>query len=77
MFTINNVPVNIPSQIVKPGDIVRPVSFDKLHLRESYTIPNWLNANVSEKYVKIDRLPEGDELKVPVNTQLIVEYYSR
>jgi small subunit ribosomal protein S4 len=77
LFTINNVPVNIPSQIVKPGDIVRPVSFEKLHLRESYTIPNWLNANVSEKYVKIDRLPEGDELKVPVNTQLIVEYYSR
>ncbi|NBO21746.1 30S ribosomal protein S4 [bacterium] len=77
LFSINNVPVNIPSQIVKPGDIVRPVSFEKLHLRESYTIPNWLNANVSEKYVKIDRLPEGDELKVPVNTQLIVEYYSR
>ncbi|NBO35954.1 30S ribosomal protein S4, partial [bacterium] len=66
LFSINNVPVNIPSQIVKPGDIVRPVSFEKLHLRESYTIPNWLNANVSEKYVKIDRLPEGDELKVPV-----------
>ncbi len=77
LFTVNNVPVNIPSQIVKAGDIVRPVSFDKLHLRESYTIPNWLDANVSEKYVKIDRLPEGDELKVPVNTQLIVEYYSR
>jgi len=77
LFSINNAPVNIPSQIVKPGDIVRPVSFEKLHLRESYTIPNWLNANVSEKYVKIDRLPEGDELKVPVNTQLIVEYYSR
>ena len=77
LFTVNNTPVNIPSQIVKAGDIVRPVSFEKLHLRESYTIPNWLNANVSEKYVKIDRLPEGDELKVPVNTQLIVEYYSR
>lgn len=77
LFTINNTPVNIPSQIVKAGDIVRPLSFEKLHLRESYTIPSWLNANVAEKYVKIDRLPEGDELKVPVNTQLIVEYYSR
>ena len=77
LFTVNNVSVNIPSQIIKPGDIVKPVSFEKMHLRESYSPPAWLSANVSEKYVKIDRLPEGDELKVPVNTQLIVEYYSR
>lgn len=77
LFTLNGVSVNIPSIQVKAGDSLKPVSFEKLHLKEGYTIPEWLNANVKEKYVKIDRLPSGDELKEPVNAQLIVESYSR
>ena len=77
LFKLNDVEVNIPSIQVRSGDIVKPISFDKLHLKEGYTIPQWLQANVKEKYVKIDRLPSGDDVKEPVNAQLIVESYSR
>jgi len=77
IFKLNDVSVNIPSIQVKAGDVIKPVAFDKLHLKEGYTIPEWLQANVKEKYVKIDRLPSGDDLKEPVNAQLIVESYSR
>lgn len=77
LVNLNGKSVNIPSILVKPGDIVAPVSFDKLELREGYIIPEWLTPNVKEKYVKIDRLPLGDEVKEPVNAQLIVEFYSR
>jgi small subunit ribosomal protein S4 len=77
IFMLNNNVATIPSMLVRSGDTLTPISFDKLHLKEGYSIPSWLIANVKEKYVKIDRLPSGDELKQPVNTQLIVEYYSR
>jgi len=77
LFKLNGHIANVPSILVKAEDTVTPISFEKLHLKQGYTIPSWLIANVKEKYVKIDRLPSGDELKQPVNTQLIVEYYSR
>jgi small subunit ribosomal protein S4 len=77
VFKLNEVEVNVPSIQVKAGDIVKPIAFDKLHLKEGYTIPKWLEANVKEKYVKIDRLPSGDDVNEPVNAQLIVESYSR
>jgi small subunit ribosomal protein S4 len=77
LFKLNDHIADVPSILVKSGDILTPVSFEKLHLKQGYTIPTWIVANVKEKYVKIDRLPSGDELKQPVNTQLIVEYYSR
>ena len=77
LFTLNGKVVDIPSVLVKAGDIIKPVSFDKIQLREGYTIPAWLEANVKDRYVKIDRLPSGDDVKVPVNPQLIVEFYSR
>jgi small subunit ribosomal protein S4 len=77
VFKLNDTEVNVPSIQVKAGDIVKPIAFDKLHLKEGYTIPKWLEANVTEKYVKIDRLPSGDDVNEPVNAQLIVESYSR
>lgn len=77
LFKLNGHTADIPSILVRAGDTLTPISFEKLHLKQGYTIPSWLNPNVKEKYVKIDRLPAGDELKQPVNTQLIVEYYSR
>jgi len=77
LFKLNGHAADIPSILVRAGDTLTPISFEKLHLKQGYTIPSWLNPNVKEKYVKIDRLPAGDELKQPVNTQLIVEYYSR
>lgn len=77
LINLNGKSVNIPSMMVKAGDVVAPVSFEKLELREGYIIPEWLTPNVKEKYVKIDRLPLGDEVKEPVNAQLIVEFYSR
>jgi small subunit ribosomal protein S4 len=77
LFKVNGQIVNIPSRLVRAGDHVSPVSFEKLELKEGYIIPEWLIPNVKERYVKIDRLPVGEEIKEPVNAQLIVEFYSR
>lgn len=76
-FALNDKAVKTPSINTKPGDIIKPVSFDKIHLRKGFILPEWLKANVKEKYVEVDRMPELDDLQSDVNVQLIVEFYSR
>lgn len=76
-FTLNDKVLTIPSAQVKPGDVIKPVSFEKIYLRQGFVMPDWLKANVKEKFVEVERLPTLDELTSEVNVQLIVEFYSR
>ena len=76
-FTLNGEVNTFPSTNIKVGDIIKPVSFEKIHLRQGFVMPDWLEANVNEKYVKFDRMPALDEITGDINVQLIVEYYSR
>lgn len=76
-FTLNDKVNRIPSAKVSVGDIIKPVEFEKIHLRQGFVLPEWLDANVKEKYVKFERMPVLDEIAGDINVQLIVEYYSR
>lgn len=76
-FMLNGKICNIPSVQLKVGDVIKPVDFGKLSPREGFTLPEWLSANIKEKSVKIDRLPEAEDLPNDVNVQMIVEFYSR
>jgi small subunit ribosomal protein S4 len=76
-FELNGEVVTIPSVQLKPGDIIKPVAFEKIHLRQGFVLPEWLKANVRERFVEVDRLPTLDELTSDINVQLIVEFYSR
>ena len=40
-------------------------------------MPEWLEANVKEKQVKLVRLPSIEESAENIKVQLIIEYYSR
>ena len=77
LFMVNDREVKTPSQILIPGDIIKPVSFEKLHLRQGFVLPEWLEANVKEKYVKYLRLPTSEDLQERINVQSIIEFYSR
>ncbi|MBU1133131.1 30S ribosomal protein S4, partial [Patescibacteria group bacterium] len=48
-FLVNDKEVKTPSQQLKPGDIIKPVSFEKLQLKEGFVLPEWISANVKEK----------------------------
>jgi len=76
-FTLNGVKATIPSIQVKIGDVIKPESFEKIQLREGFTLPEWIEANVKEKQVKYSRLPKLEEVTENFNVQLIIEYYSR
>jgi len=77
LFLVNGVVKKVPSEQVDVGDVVKPVDFGKIHLREGFVLPEWLEANVKEKYIKYSNLPSLDNLSENLNVQLIIEFYSR
>jgi small subunit ribosomal protein S4 len=84
-FQVNGRKVNIPSFRVKPGDIVtvkgRSKTLGRIIENTSYAegrqIPDWLSSNLKEMAVSVATLPERGQMDVPVQEQLIVEYYSK
>ena len=84
-FEVNGRKVNIPSYRVRPGDTVsvrgRSKSMGRIIENASYAggreIPNWLSSNLKELEVQVLAAPERNQIDVPVQEQLIVEYYSK
>lgn len=85
LFTINGKKVNIPSYIVKTGDVIEIKSNKKnakifVNLTErlkKHEIPGWLNFDISKMSGKVLQDPDMKTFKPNFNVQIIVEYYSR
>jgi small subunit ribosomal protein S4 len=77
LFLVNDKNINVPSAQIKIGDIIKPVSFEKISLREGFIMPDWLEVNLKEKCVKYTRFPTKDDLQEKVDVQSIIEFYSR
>jgi small subunit ribosomal protein S4 len=84
-FEVNGKKVNIPSFRVRPGDVVtvrsRSKKLGRIIENTSYAegreIPDWLSSNLRDMSVEVRALPERSQMDVPVQEQLIVEYYSK
>ena len=85
MLEVNGKKVNIPSYIVKVGDIVKIRDAKKdnnavkasLEKTASRNIPAWMEANKDRTEVKILRLPVREEVDLDVQESLIIELYSK
>lgn len=77
LFKLNGKDVNIPSVKIEAGDKIEAIDLSKIHLRQGFVLPEWLEANVQEASVEIKRLPNQDEVAEDIDVQLIVEFYSR
>lgn len=77
LFMINDKALKIASQQLRPGDILKPVSFEKIHLKEGFVMPEWLEANLKEKCVRLSKLPTSADYQEGVDMQSIIEFYSR
>ena len=79
---VNGSKVDIPSFAVKEGDIVEFVCAGLEFLQSRFDlikekgIPAWLLFNEIEKTLTVSRLPKREEVDIPVEEQLIVEFYS-
>ncbi len=84
-FEVNGRKVNIPSFRVKEGDVItvkgRSQKIGRIIENTSYAegreIPDWLGSNLKQMTVEVRALPERTQMDVPVQEQLIVEYYSK
>lgn len=85
-FLVNGRKTDIPSYLVRPGDIiaVRPESRRREYFKvleetaKNKAVPDWLSRDLETMSGRVLRLPTRDEIDIPsVNTQLVVEYYSR
>jgi small subunit ribosomal protein S4 len=84
-FTVNGKRVNVPSFQVSKFDIidVKPKSLATLPFvaaKESFgdrPIPGWLQVVPNTLRILVHQLPERAQIDVPVQEQLIVEFYSK
>ncbi|NLO06985.1 MAG: 30S ribosomal protein S4 [candidate division WS1 bacterium] len=81
--TVNGQICDVPSRLVKPGDEIevrensRDLQAVNASLSRGYEVPGWLNVDTQAKAIVVDRLPEPDDMKVDVDEQQVVEFYSR
>jgi small subunit ribosomal protein S4 len=83
--TLNGKPTNVPSALVKPGDVVAvsESSAKKKYYKDLGVVlrerksPDWLQRDDSTLSAKVLGVPSRDQIEITLNEQLIVEYYSR
>ena len=84
-FTVNGKKINIPSYLLKAGDVVEFVEGarstqrvkDIFEVTNGRLTPGWLDANQEAFSATVKNLPTREEIDVPVNEMLIVELYSK
>lgn len=79
---LNGRVCNIPSTLLKPGDVVsvreRSKSLEVIQASVAETSKfSWLEWNSSEMFGKFLNVPDRTEIPEPINEQLIVELYSK
>ncbi|MDR1061057.1 MAG: 30S ribosomal protein S4 [Clostridiales bacterium] len=84
-FTVNGQKVNIPSYLVRPGDVValrgKSRSVEKfkavLEITGSKVLPQWLEFDVDNMTGRVLSLAAREDVDVQVSEHLIVELYSK
>lgn len=78
---LNWVKHNIPSYLVKQGDIIslrEKLSNSPLYNQESNVkVPSYLKVNTSDKKIEIIDLPRVEEIEVPADVLKVIEFYAR
>ena len=83
--TVNGKQVNIPSYLVKAGDVIEIKEKckgsqrykDILEVTAGRLVPGWIEADQENLKATVKELPTRDEIDVPVAEMLIVELYSK
>ncbi|MCD8120665.1 MAG: 30S ribosomal protein S4 [Clostridiales bacterium] len=82
---VNGKCVNIPSYLVKAGDVIEVKEKakssqrykDVLEVTGGRMVPAWLDVDQENLRGTVKELPTREEIDVPVNEMLIVELYSK
>jgi len=84
-FFVNGKRVNIPSYLVKAGDVIqvreRSQQMDRirqaLELVQQRGVAEWLNLDPERKQGVVNAIPTREQISTTIQEQLIVELYSK
>ena len=84
-YTVNGKKVNIPSYLLKEGDVVAVAEKSRqsekmkavLETIGARPVPMWLDKNSETLEAKVVRLPNREDIDLEVEEHLIVELYSK
>ena len=85
-FTVNGHKVNIPSYLVRVGDVIEvkessrsSVTFKRLTAEDApmVTVPKWLERDKTALKGTVVTLPAREDIDMPIEEHLIVELYSK
>ena len=82
---VNGKGVNVPSYLVKAGDVIEIKEKQKasqrykdvLEVTAGRSVPEWLTSDKENLKGTVNELPKRDAIDVPVDEMLIVELYSK
>ena len=82
---VNGKQVNIPSYLVKAGDVIEIREKSKglqrmkdiLEVTGGRLVPDWLDVDTEKLQGTVKELPSREQIDVPVDEMLIVELYSK
>ena len=83
--TVNGKVVNIPSYLVKAGDVIEIKESKKniqrmkdiVEVAGGRIVPEWLDVDADKLQGNVKELPTREQIDVPVDEMLIVELYSK
>ena len=83
--TVNGKQVNIPSYLVKAGDVIEIKEKNKniqrmkdiVEVTGGRLVPDWLEVDAEKLQGTVKDLPTREQIDVPVDEMLIVELYSK
>ena len=84
-ITVNGKVVNVPSYLIKAGDVIEVREAarstqrfkDITEITAGRLVPEWLDVNKENLQGTIKELPSREAIDVPVDEMLIVELYSK
>ena len=85
VFLVNGKKINIPSYLVKAGDVIEvkekcraSARYEQIaEVTSGRAVPSWLDADLENFKVTVTELPKRSDIDVPVDEMLIVELYSK
>ena len=85
MFLVNGKSVNIPSYLVKAGDVIEVREKSKslqrfkdiTEVTAGRVVPEWVDVDAENLKGTVKELPNREQIDVPVDEMLIVELYSK
>jgi small subunit ribosomal protein S4 len=84
-FAVNGRRVNVPSYKVRVGDVIgvaggaaptEPIKYG-LEYNSGKLLPEWLDFDAKKAEGRIVSLPTREQIPVPIDEHLVVEFYSR